>query len=75
MIEIDGIPRTQLEVRQKMYESIIDETVFIARASEGALSSEWIMSQPIFVRKKFVKSFTKELEDRKARLNSKKKKH
>ena len=51
-----------------MYESIIDETVFIARASEGALSSEWIMSQPIFVRKKFVKSFTKELEDRKARF-------
>ena len=47
-----------------MYERIIDETLFIARASEGAVSAEWLMEQPIFVRKKYVESFTKELEER-----------
>jgi hypothetical protein len=59
------------EVRQKIYENIIDETMFIARASEGAVSAEWLMEQPIFVRKKYVESFTKELEERKARLKKK----
>lgn len=67
-IWVDGKPRTQLEVRQKMYENIIDECVFVSRASEGALSSEWLMNQPIFMRKKFVKSFEKELKERKAAL-------
>lgn len=51
-----------------MYENIIDETVFISRASEGALSSEWLMQQPIFIRKRFVESFKKELEERKKAL-------
>lgn len=60
--------KTELDVRQKMYENIIDETVFISRASEGALSTEWILKQPIFIRKKYVKSFTKELEERKKAL-------
>ena len=59
------------EVRQKIYENIVDETMFIARASEGAVSAEWLMDQPIFIRKKYVESFTKELEERKARLNKK----
>ena len=59
------------EVRQKIYENIIDETMFIARASEGAVSAEWLMEQPIFVRKKYVESFTKELKDREARLKKK----
>ncbi len=56
------------EVRQKIYENIIDETMFIARASEGAVSAEWLMDQPIFIRKKYVESFTKELKEREARL-------
>ena len=59
------------EVRQRIYENIIDETMFIARASEGAVSAEWLMEQPIFVRKKYVESFTKELKDREARLKKK----
>lgn len=59
------------EVRQKIYENIIDETMFIARASEGAVSAEWVMKQPIFVRKKYVESFTKELKEREARLKKK----
>ena len=59
------------EVRQKIYENILDETMFVARASEGAVSAEWLMEQPIFVRKKYVESFTKELKDREARLKKK----
>lgn len=68
LIEVQGQMKTQLEVRQKMYESIIDETLFISRASEGAISAEWLMTQPIFIRKKYVESFQKELEERKRSL-------
>jgi hypothetical protein len=56
-----------------MYENIIDETLFISRASEGAVSAEWLMDQPIFVRKKYVESFEKELREREKRLNQGKK--
>nr|DAY85118.1 MAG TPA: hypothetical protein [Caudoviricetes sp.] len=55
-----------------MYENIIDETLFISRASEGAVSAEWLMTQPIFVRKKYVESFEKELKEREKRLKQKK---
>ena len=55
-----------------MYENIVDETLFIARASEGAVSAEWIMNQPIFIRKKYVEAFTKELKERELALKSKK---
>lgn len=54
-----------------MYESIIDETLFISRASEGAVSAEWVMEQPVFVRKKYVEQFSKELKEREKKLNSK----
>lgn len=56
-----------------MYENIVDETLFISRASEGAVSAEWLMDQPIFVRKKYVESFEKELREREKRLNQGKK--
>lgn len=62
-----------MEIRQQMYENIIDETLFISRASEGAVSAEWLMDQPIFVRKKYVESFEKELREREKRLNKGKK--
>lgn len=58
-----------------MYENIIDETLFISRASEGAVSAEWIMNQPIFVRKKYVESFTKELKEREKAIKQKTSKH
>lgn len=51
-----------------MYENIVDETLFIARASEGAVSAEWLMDQPIFIRKKYVESFSKELKERERKL-------
>ena len=42
--------------------------MFISRASEGAVSLEWVMNQPIFIRKKYVEQFTKELKEREANL-------
>lgn len=69
-IEIDGEIKTFREIRQRVYENIVDEALFIARASEGAISVEWIMSQPIFIRKKYVDAFSKELKEREARLNN-----
>ena len=73
-IEVQGKQRTYQELRQQLYENIIDEALFIARASEGAVSAEWIMEQPIFVRKKYVKQFTAELQERERRLQTNKKK-
>lgn len=70
-IEIDGQIKTFHEIRQIVYENIVDEAMFIARASEGAISVEWIMSQPIFIRKKYVDTFNKELKEREARMKSK----
>ena len=52
-----------------MYQSIIDECVFISRASEGAIDTNCIMNQPISVRKKYVDSLTKELKDRENKNN------
>lgn len=52
-----------------MYENIVDETLFISRASEGAVSAEWVMTQPIFIRKKYVEQFTKELQEKEKMLN------
>lgn len=57
-----------------MYERIVDETLFIARASEGAVSAEWVMQQPIFVRKKYVEQFDKEIKERQKQLEQNKKK-
>lgn len=51
-----------------MYEQIVDEAVFIARASEGAISTDWVMSQPVSIRKKYVESFTEELKERQQKL-------
>lgn len=65
--------KTFLEIRQQLYENIVDETLFISRASEGAVSSEWLMKQPIFIRKKYVKTFTEELKAREKALKQRKK--
>ena len=54
-----------------MYDTIVDESVFIARASEGAITTEWVMSQPIHIRKKYSKMFDKELKERERRLKQK----
>ena len=59
------------EMRQKMYETIVDETLFISRASEGSVSADWVMNQPIFIRKKYVDMFNKELKERETNVNEK----
>ena len=59
---------TLQEIRQELYEQIVDESLFIARASEGAISVEWVMSQPIFIRKKYVEAFKKEIDTRNKEL-------
>jgi len=53
-----------------MYETIVDESVFISRASEGAISTDWIMGQPVFIRKKYVDQFMKELKERQQKMQS-----
>ena len=72
MIDVQGKTKTFQEVRQQLYENIIDETLFISRASESAVSAEWLMDQPIFIRKKYVEAFTKELKERERSLNKNK---
>ena len=57
-------------MRKLQYEKIIDDIVFIARASEGSISVDWLMEQPVFVREKYVKSFQDELEKRKKELDA-----
>lgn len=64
---------SMLEIRQKLYENVIDEALFVSRASEGAVSAEWLMQQPIFIRKKYVESFTKELQERERNLKKSRK--
>ena len=61
--------KTYLELRQNRYENIIDEVLFISRASEGSIPPDYIMNQPIFIRKKYAKQLEKELEDRQKELN------
>lgn len=68
MIDVQGSKKSPQEVRQQLYENIIDEAMFVARASEGAVSLEWIMNQPIFIRKKYLETFTKELKEREQKL-------
>lgn len=64
--------KTFHQMRQQKYERIVDETVYIARASEGAISTEWVMEQPIFVRTKYVEALDKEMQERQKELNKKK---
>ena len=60
LIKVDGVWKSQFEVRQMECQEIIDEVVYIARASEGALTPDWLMKQPIFVRKKYFKQMQEE---------------
>lgn len=71
-VKIDGQEKSYHQVRQQLYENIIDEALFISRASEGAVSAEWIMDQPIFIRKKYAEFFHNELKERERKLKSKK---
>lgn len=73
-IKVDGEFKSFEDLRKRLYENIIDELLFIARASEGAVSVDWLMTQPVFIRKKYVEEFQKELKEREAKLNKMNKK-
>lgn len=60
------------QMRQQNYERIVDETLYVARASEGAISADWVMEQPIFIRTKYVEQLDKELKERQKQLNKNK---
>ncbi len=60
------------QLRQQKYERIVEETVYIARASEGAVSADWVMEQPIFIRAKYVEELDKEIKERQKQLNKNK---
>ena len=63
--------KTFHQMRQQRYERIVEETIYVARASEGAVSAEWVMEQPIFIRTKYVEELDKELQERQKKLNKK----
>ena len=59
------------QMRQQKYERIVEETLYIARASEGAISADWVMQQPIFIREKYVEQLDKEMRERQQQLSKK----
>jgi hypothetical protein len=71
-IENNGQIKTYLELRKEAYKAILDEVAFIARATEGAMSPEWVMSLPIPIRKQYVEDLEKEIKEREAKLNKNK---
>ena len=70
MIEISGEWKSPQEIRQKLYENIVDEAMYIARGSEGAVSLDWVMDQPVFIRKKYLKQMEDEVAERKRLLEN-----
>lgn len=71
LVKVGDEMKTFHQMRQMKYERIIEETLYIARASEGAISADWVMEQPIFIRTKYVEQLDKEMQERQKQLNSK----
>ena len=69
---MQGEWKTFLELREEVYQAIVDEAMFISRASEGAVSLEWLMEQPISIRKKYAQQFQEELKERSERMKKNK---
>lgn len=70
MIEVSGELKTPQEIRQKLYENIIDEAMYIARGSEGAVTLEWLMDQPIFIRKRYLDQMKDEVNERRKMMDT-----
>lgn len=70
MIEISGEWKSPQEIRQKLYENIVDEAMYIARGSEGAVTLDWLMNQPIFIRKRYLDQMKDEVAERKKILDN-----
>lgn len=71
MVRVGDEMKTFHQMRQQRYERIVEETVYIARASEGSISTDWLMEQPIFIRTKYVEELDKEMKERQKQLNKK----
>lgn len=74
MIEISGEWKSPQEVRQKLYENIVDEAMYIARGSEGAVTLDWLMNQPIFIRKRYLDQMQDEVKERRKIMEGRSKK-
>lgn len=74
MIEVSGEWKSPQEIRQKLYENIVDEAMYIARGSEGAVTLDWLMSQPIFIRKRYLEQMKEEVKERRKVLDGRKSK-
>ena len=72
MIEVLGELKTPQEIRQRLYENILDEAMYIARGSEGSVSLDWVMTQPIFIRKKYFQEMKDEIAERKKMIDDRK---
>ena len=70
MIEVDGKMTPFRKLRENSYNAITDEMLFVASASNGAISVDWLMDQPIRTRARYFDEFKKMEEDRER--NSKK---
>lgn len=46
--------------------------MYIARGSEGAVSLDWVMNQPIFIRRKYFDQMKEEIKERNKLLQSRK---
>lgn len=72
MVEVSGEWKSPQEIRQRLYENVIDEAMYIARVAEGAVSLDWVMNQPIFIRKKYLQEMKDEVAERKRLLDERK---
>jgi hypothetical protein len=66
--------KTPQEIRQRLYENIVDEAMYIARGAEGAVSLDWVMDQPVFIRKKYLQEMKDEVAERKKMFEERKRK-
>jgi hypothetical protein len=72
MLKVGSEWKTFHQLRQERYERIVEETLYVARASEGAISADWVMEQPIFIRTKYVEELDKEMKERQKQLDKNK---
>lgn len=72
MIEISGEWKSPQEIRQRLYENIVDEAMYIARGSEGAVTLDWLMQQPIFIRKRYLEQMKDEVKERRKMIDTRK---
>lgn len=64
MIQLEGKAVTAMELRQRAYDSITDDMLWVASASHGAISVDWLMDQPIRTRLRYYDEFKRIEEER-----------